>query len=97
MPVNLRGVVYSSGMRAGGQEEFDFLFNRYKLSDRTAASEAARCLSALSNARAPWLLRRLLDYTLDTNMIRSQVCLMISPAHCDGNCLCTLRCRMRQR
>ncbi|CAJ1048730.1 aminopeptidase N-like [Xyrichtys novacula] len=67
---NLKGTVYCHAIANGGVEEWDFAWAMFK--NATLASEGARLRSALACAKAPWLLNRYLEYTLDPTKIRKQ-------------------------
>ncbi|XP_068432801.1 aminopeptidase N-like [Clinocottus analis] len=67
---NLKGTVYCSAIAFGGVEEWDFAWRMFK--NATIASEASRLRAALACTKAPWLLNRYLEYTLDPNKIRKQ-------------------------
>jgi len=72
---DFRGTVYYTGIEEGGEIEWDFLYQRYKTT--TVSAEAIRCLAALARSRTPWLLARLLSYTLDPTQIRGQDALSV--------------------
>ncbi|KAM7423677.1 hypothetical protein PAMA_000167 [Pampus argenteus] len=67
---NLKSTVYCNAIAFGGVEEWDFAWSMFK--NATLASEAARLRSALSCTKAPWLLNRYLEYSLDPTKIRKQ-------------------------
>ncbi|KAE8297384.1 Aminopeptidase N [Larimichthys crocea] len=67
---NLKGTVYCHAIAIGGVEEWDFAWKMFK--NATLASEASRLRSAMACAKAPWLLNRYLEYTLDPTKIRKQ-------------------------
>lgn len=67
---NLKSTVYCSAIAYGGGEEWDFAWEMFK--NTTLASEASRLRSALACTKAPWLLNRYLEYTLDPTKIRKQ-------------------------
>uniref|UniRef100_A0A3Q3ESM7 Aminopeptidase n=1 Tax=Labrus bergylta TaxID=56723 RepID=A0A3Q3ESM7_9LABR len=67
---NLKSTVYCSAIAFGGVEEWDFAWKMFK--NATLASEAARLRSAMACTKAPWLLNRYLEYTLDPSKIRKQ-------------------------
>ncbi|KAJ3593591.1 hypothetical protein NHX12_005925 [Muraenolepis orangiensis] len=67
---NLKSTVYCSAVAFGGTEEWDFAWRMFQNS--TVASESARLRSALACTKAPWLLNRYLQYTLDPTKIRKQ-------------------------
>jgi aminopeptidase N len=70
IPPNLREAVYSTGIRFGGHDEWEFCWNRYKSS--RFPSEQRLMLKALSSTRSLWLLNRYLNYSLDKDKIRTQ-------------------------
>ncbi|XP_035507669.1 aminopeptidase N-like [Morone saxatilis] len=67
---NLKSTVYCSAIAFGGVEEWDFAWRMFK--NATLASEASRLRAAMSCTKAPWLLNRYLEYTLDPTKIRKQ-------------------------
>ncbi|KAM8895416.1 aminopeptidase N-like isoform 1-T3 [Spinachia spinachia] len=67
---NLKSTVYCTAIALGGVEEWDFAWRMFK--NATLASEASRLRAALACTKAPWLLNRYLDYTLDPTKIRKQ-------------------------
>ncbi|XP_041789145.1 aminopeptidase N-like [Chelmon rostratus] len=67
---NLKSTVYCTAIASGGVEEWDFAWRMFK--NATLASEASRLRSAMACAKAPWLLNRYLEYTLDPTKIRKQ-------------------------
>lgn len=67
---NLKNTVYCSAIAFGGVEEWDFAWTMFK--DATLASEASRLRAAMACTKAPWLLNRYLEYTLDPTKIRKQ-------------------------
>ncbi|XP_045888452.1 aminopeptidase N-like [Micropterus dolomieu] len=67
---NLKTTVYCSAIAFGGVKEWDFAWRMFK--NATLASEASRLRSAMACTKAPWLLNRYLEYTLDPTKIRKQ-------------------------
>uniref|UniRef100_A0A8C3AP07 Aminopeptidase n=1 Tax=Cyclopterus lumpus TaxID=8103 RepID=A0A8C3AP07_CYCLU len=67
---NLKSTVYCSAIAFGGVEEWDFAWRMFK--NATLASEASRLRSGMACTKAPWLLNRYLEYTLDPTKIRKQ-------------------------
>uniref|UniRef100_A0A8C4QSG2 ERAP1-like C-terminal domain-containing protein n=1 Tax=Eptatretus burgeri TaxID=7764 RepID=A0A8C4QSG2_EPTBU len=67
---NLRYTVYCYAIAAGGIEEWEFALNMYKKS--SFSMEKAKLLSALACSKEPWILSRLLSYTLEESIIRKQ-------------------------
>ncbi|XP_075015741.1 aminopeptidase N [Calonectris borealis] len=70
IPPNLRSSIYCSIVATGGQEAWDFIWERFK--EATVVSEADKLRTALSCSPHPWILNRYLQYTLDPNKIRKQ-------------------------
>ncbi|KAJ7997844.1 hypothetical protein DPEC_G00216380 [Dallia pectoralis] len=67
---NLRTAVYCSAIAAGSAEEWDFGWSMFI--NATVASEADKLMSALACTKDPALLKRYLEYTLDSDKIRKQ-------------------------
>uniref|UniRef100_A0A3P9Q6B5 Aminopeptidase n=1 Tax=Poecilia reticulata TaxID=8081 RepID=A0A3P9Q6B5_POERE len=67
---NLRSTVYCNAIAAGGAEEWEFAWNKFKAA--TIPIEADKLRSAMACATKPWLLNRYLEYTLDPQQIRKQ-------------------------
>ncbi|XP_063963335.1 aminopeptidase N-like [Lytechinus pictus] len=67
---NLKSVVYRYGIQEGGQVEWEFGWRKYQ--ETTDPSEKIKWLVALSYSQAPWILSRYLDYSLDSDLVRSQ-------------------------
>ncbi|XP_012230834.1 aminopeptidase N [Linepithema humile] len=68
---NLKGVVYCTAIRVGGQSEWDFAWQRYRATN--VGSEKDLLLQALGCTREIWLLNRYLDWTITENSgIRKQ-------------------------
>uniref|UniRef100_A0A6Q2YSG2 Aminopeptidase n=1 Tax=Esox lucius TaxID=8010 RepID=A0A6Q2YSG2_ESOLU len=67
---NLKSTVYCNAIAAGGVEEWDFAWMMLK--NATVATEAAKLRGALACTKAPWLLNRYLEYSLDPAQIRKQ-------------------------
>lgn len=70
VPVNLRSAIYCSMVAMGGEEAWDFLWDRFK--EAKVVSEADKLRTALSCSPHPWILNRYLQYTLDPTKIRKQ-------------------------
>jgi len=70
IPADLRDAIYTVGAAEGGEAVWLFLWNRYQ--NTKVQAEARRCLRALSFTREPYLLTRLLSYSLDPTLIRAQ-------------------------
>ncbi|NXF00949.1 AMPN Aminopeptidase, partial [Smithornis capensis] len=67
---NLRSAIYCSMVATGGEEAWDFLWERFK--NASVVSEADKLRTALSCSPHPWILSRYLEYTLDPTKIRKQ-------------------------
>lgn len=65
---NLRSVIYCQALAAGGQEEWEFAWERFQQS--TDLSEKEELREALTCTKKIWLLNRYLEYTLDPDKIR---------------------------
>lgn len=52
----LKSTVYCSGVASGDEDEWNFVYNKYKTA--TVAAEKARLLSALSCTKQTWILNR---------------------------------------
>ncbi|XP_068266131.1 aminopeptidase N [Nyctibius grandis] len=70
IPPNLRSSIYCTMVATGGEEAWDFIWERFK--EATVVSEADKLRTALSCSRHPWILNRYLQYTLDPSKIRKQ-------------------------
>ncbi|NWH53108.1 AMPN Aminopeptidase, partial [Fregata magnificens] len=70
IPANLRSSIYCSIVATGGEEAWDFIWERFK--EAAVVSEADKLRTALSCSPHPWILNRYLQYTLDPNKIRKQ-------------------------
>ncbi|NWI40971.1 AMPN Aminopeptidase, partial [Picathartes gymnocephalus] len=70
VPPNLRSAIYCSMVATGGEEAWDFLWNRFR--EARVVSEADKLRTALSCSPHPWILNRYLEYTLDPTKIRKQ-------------------------
>ncbi|NXL36569.1 AMPN Aminopeptidase, partial [Glaucidium brasilianum] len=70
IPPNLRSSIYCSVVATGGEEAWDFIWERFQ--EATVVSEADKLRTALSCSPQPWILNRYLQYTLDPNKIRKQ-------------------------
>ncbi|XP_028841845.1 alanyl (membrane) aminopeptidase b, tandem duplicate 1 [Denticeps clupeoides] len=67
---NLRSTVYCSAIAAGGEEEWNFGWQRLK--EAAIAIEADKLRAALACTTKPWLLNRYLEFTLNATQIRKQ-------------------------
>ncbi|NWV15304.1 AMPN Aminopeptidase, partial [Ptilonorhynchus violaceus] len=70
VPPNLRSAIYCSMVTTGGEEAWNFLWNRFQ--EAPVVSEADKLRTALSCSPHPWILNRYLEYTLDSTKIRRQ-------------------------
>ncbi|NXJ95288.1 AMPN Aminopeptidase, partial [Corythaixoides concolor] len=70
IPPNLRSAIYCSAVATGGEEAWDFIWERFQ--EATVTSEADRLRTALTCSPYPWILNRYLQYTLDSTKIRRQ-------------------------
>ncbi|XP_075431253.1 aminopeptidase N isoform X2 [Ascaphus truei] len=67
---NLRSTIYCNAVAQGGEAEWNFAWDMLNKSD--IAQEADKLRSALSCTKVPWILNRLLEYSLDSSKIRRQ-------------------------
>ncbi|OCT86838.1 aminopeptidase Ey [Xenopus laevis] len=67
---NLRTNVYCTAIAQGGELEWDFVWEKLKQTD--IAQEADKLRTALACSKEPWILNRLLEYSLDSTKIRRQ-------------------------
>ncbi|NWU68282.1 AMPN Aminopeptidase, partial [Pterocles burchelli] len=70
IPPNLRSAIYCSVVATGGEEAWDFIWDRFR--EATIVSEADKLRTALTCSPHPWILNRYLQYTLDPTKIRKQ-------------------------
>ncbi|NXT18500.1 AMPN Aminopeptidase, partial [Syrrhaptes paradoxus] len=70
IPPNLRSAIYCSVVATGGEEAWDFIWDRFR--EATVVSEADKLRTALTCSPHPWILNRYLRYTLDPTKIRKQ-------------------------
>ncbi|XP_039413908.1 aminopeptidase N [Corvus cornix cornix] len=70
VPPNLRSAIYCSMVATGGEEAWNFLWDRFR--EASVVSEADKLRTALSCSPHPWILSRYLEYTLDPTKIRKQ-------------------------
>ncbi|NXO80655.1 AMPN Aminopeptidase, partial [Sitta europaea] len=70
VPPNLRSAIYCSMVATGGEEAWDFLWQKFK--EAPVVSEADKLRTALTCSPHPWILNRYLQYTLDPTKIRKQ-------------------------
>ncbi|XP_072004560.1 aminopeptidase N-like [Engystomops pustulosus] len=67
---NLRSTIYCNAIAVGGEEEWNFLWQEF--TKTTNAQEADKLRAGLACSREPWILNRLLEYSLDASKIRKQ-------------------------
>ncbi|XP_069481390.1 aminopeptidase Ey-like [Ambystoma mexicanum] len=67
---NLRSAIYCQAIARGGEEEWNFAWERFQ--NATVATEADKLREAMACSREPWILTRYLEYTLDSTKIRTQ-------------------------
>ncbi|GFT63992.1 glutamyl aminopeptidase [Nephila pilipes] len=67
---NLRSVVYSSGVKFGGSEEWQFCWKQYQ--ETQVPSEKRLLLTALGYTEDMWRLSQYLNYSLDRDKVRPQ-------------------------
>lgn len=65
IPPNLRSVVYCNAVKHGGEEVWDFIWQRYKTAQ--IASQKNKFMFSLACAKEPWLLSRYLNWSLSSN------------------------------
>ncbi|NWY31069.1 AMPN Aminopeptidase, partial [Pheucticus melanocephalus] len=70
VPPNLRSAIYCSMVATGGDDAWQFLWEKFK--EARVVSEADKLRTALSCSPHPWILSRYLQYTLDPTKIRKQ-------------------------
>uniref|UniRef100_A0A674H3P1 Aminopeptidase n=1 Tax=Taeniopygia guttata TaxID=59729 RepID=A0A674H3P1_TAEGU len=70
VPPNLRSAIYCSMVATGGEDAWDFLWEKFK--NASVVSEADKLRTALSCSPHPWILNRYLQYALDPTKIRKQ-------------------------
>ena len=69
--MDLKGTVYCNAVRQGGEEEWDFAWQRYLNSN--VGSEKGSLLRAITCTKEPWLLNRVLNMSLTSGSgIRQQ-------------------------
>uniref|UniRef100_A0A8C5M5S6 Aminopeptidase n=1 Tax=Leptobrachium leishanense TaxID=445787 RepID=A0A8C5M5S6_9ANUR len=67
---NLRSTIYCTGIAEGGDAEWDFVLQKF--TESSNAQESDKLRSALACSREPWVLNRLLEYSLNSSKIRRQ-------------------------
>lgn len=68
---NLRGTVYSIVLREGNMDEFEKVLELYRKFG-AVADQKLSCLGALGSTRNPEAIKKALNLTLDTSMVRPQ-------------------------
>ncbi|XP_067615135.1 aminopeptidase N-like [Eurosta solidaginis] len=63
VPKDLRSVVYCTSIRHGNEDDWQFLWSRYKNSN--VAAEKRTIISALGCSREIWILQRYLEWAFD--------------------------------
>lgn len=63
IPKDFRGIAYCVGVAEGGEEEWEFLWKRYIESN--VASDKEKMLGGLTCSKDVWLLKRLLDTSIN--------------------------------
>ncbi|XP_052090870.1 uncharacterized protein LOC127727793 [Mytilus californianus] len=66
----LKSTVYCSGVASGDEDEWNFVYDKYKTA--TVAAEKAHLLSALSCTKQTWILNRFIKMSLDFDQVRKQ-------------------------
>lgn len=69
---DLQGVVYCTALKHGGEEEWEFLWEKYQMSN--VATEKNTILNALGCTQEIWILNRYLEWSLNDTKIRRQDC-----------------------
>ncbi|XP_015918798.1 glutamyl aminopeptidase [Parasteatoda tepidariorum] len=67
---NLRSVVYSTGVKFGGKEEWQFCWKKYQ--ETHIPSEKRLLLTALGYTQDMWQLSQYLNYSMDKDKVRPQ-------------------------
>ncbi|NXN85872.1 AMPN Aminopeptidase, partial [Bombycilla garrulus] len=70
VPPNLRSSIYCSMVATGGEDTWDFIWEKFQ--EAPVVSEADKLRTALTCSTQPWILNRYLQYTLDSTKIRRQ-------------------------
>ncbi|NXG22890.1 AMPN Aminopeptidase, partial [Grallaria varia] len=70
VPPNLRSAIYCSMVATGGEDAWNFLWDRF--TEAVVVSEADKLRTALACSPHSWILSRYLEYTLDPTKIRKQ-------------------------
>ncbi|KAM4039269.1 aminopeptidase N [Anomaloglossus baeobatrachus] len=67
---NLRSTIYCNAIARGGELEWNFAWEKFRAT--TNAQEADKLRAGLACSKEPWILNRLLEYSLDSTKIRKQ-------------------------
>ncbi|OXB77582.1 UNVERIFIED_CONTAM: hypothetical protein H355_002891 [Colinus virginianus] len=67
---NLRSAIYCSAVATGGEDAWDFMWERFL--EAPVVAEADKLRAALACSTEPWILQRYLQYTIDPTKIRRQ-------------------------
>uniref|UniRef100_A0A0L8GD67 ERAP1-like C-terminal domain-containing protein n=2 Tax=Octopus bimaculoides TaxID=37653 RepID=A0A0L8GD67_OCTBM len=70
LELELNSIIYCIGVRYGDEDEWNFVYNKYKTS--TVVIEKSSILNALSCTRHPWLLNKYLKISMNPEKIRYQ-------------------------
>ncbi|NXO68717.1 AMPN Aminopeptidase, partial [Phainopepla nitens] len=70
VPPNLRSSIYCSMVATGGEDAWNFLWQKFQ--EAPVVSEADKLRTALACSPQPWILNRYLEYSLDSTKIRRQ-------------------------
>ncbi|ESO98455.1 hypothetical protein LOTGIDRAFT_174264 [Lottia gigantea] len=70
LPTDFAMIIYSVGVREGGAEEWDFVWNKSQVTN--VASERAMMMEALAQSQKPWLLWRYITWVFDPEKINRQ-------------------------
>jgi len=82
IPANLRSTIYLAGIKYGGQQEWDYMYEKFESSQ--FPSEQRKLMFSLTETSDPKILKQYLEATLDEEVIRSQdTCSVIE--HIAGN------------
>lgn len=65
IPVELKGTVMCTAIREGGLKEWNIVYKFYK--ESKSKDEKAVYLNAMACSREPWVLSRMLEWSIDTN------------------------------
>lgn len=70
IPRDLRSVVYCQALKVGGENYWEFLWERYQNSN--VATEKQQILGSLACVKELWLLQRYLQWSIDPTKVRKQ-------------------------